>query len=150
MTMTTTTRDEETQAVCKRFEDVETLENVARTLPKAQAARLNQVALNILRAVTPIRAAAAARLLSVSEKTVRAWTAEGILARARNTRSTRLLLDPEKLHVVMRIVSELHERGQDRRLMDAVYQRLTDQALLDRPDLQQSLEQMRRGEVSEA
>lgn len=148
--MTATTRDAETRAVCERFEDVETLESVARTLPRAQATRLNKVALNILRAVAPVRASAAAKLLSISERTVRAWTAEGILAQARNTGSTRLLLDPEQLHEVLHIVRELREHGHDRRLMDAVYQRLTDQALLDRPDLQQSLEQMRGGEVSEA
>jgi hypothetical protein len=43
-------------------------------------------------------------------------------------------------------VSDLKQAGMTRGLLDEVYRRLMDQSLLDREDLQESLDQMRRGE----
>ena len=41
---------------------------------------------------------------------------------------------------------DLRALGRDRDLLDAVWRRLSDAALLERPDLGESIEQMRRGE----
>jgi hypothetical protein len=86
----------------------------------------------------------AARLLGLSEKTVRAWAAAGVLTVA--PRSPRLLLDVRSVHAVSHLVSELRAAGQDRDLLDQVWRRLEDAALLDRDDLRESLDQMCRGE----
>ena len=61
-------------------------------------------------------------------------------------RSPRLLLDLQSVHEVRHIVQELRALGKDRDLLDEVGRRLSDAALLDRPDLAESIQQMRRGE----
>ena len=61
-------------------------------------------------------------------------------------RSPRLLLDLQSVHEVRHIVQDLRALGKDRDLLDEVGRRLSDAALLDRPDLGESIEQMRRGE----
>ncbi len=61
-------------------------------------------------------------------------------------RSPRLLLDLQSVHEARHIVQELRALGKDRDLLDEVGRRLSDAALLDRPDLAESIQQMRRGE----
>jgi hypothetical protein len=121
------------------FERVEVVEDVARTLPEddERRARLLAVSDSALAEEGTIRPVIAARLLGLSEKTVRAWAAEGVLAVAR--RSPRLLLDVRSVHAVSHLVSELRAAGQDRDLLDQVWRRLEDAALLDRDDLRESL-----------
>lgn len=128
------------------FERVEVVEDVARTLPEddERRARLLAVSDSALAEEGTIRPVLAARLLGLSEKTVRAWAAAGVLAVAQ--RSPRLLLDVRSVHAVSHLVSELRAAGQDRDLLDQVWRRLEDAALLDREDLGESLDQMSRGE----
>ena len=128
------------------FERVEVVEDVARTLPEddERRARLLAVSDSALAEEGTIRPVIAARLLGLSEKTVRAWAAAGVLTVAQ--RSPRLLLDVRSVHAVSHLVSELRAAGQDRDLLDQVWHRLEDAALLDREDLRDSLDQMRRGE----
>lgn len=128
------------------FERVEVVEDVARTLPEddERRARLLAVSDSALAEEDTIRPVLAARLLGLSEKTVRAWAAAGVLAVAQ--RSPRLLLDVRSVHSVSHLISELRAAGQDRDLLDQVWRRLEDAALLDRDDLRDSLDQMRRGE----
>ena len=128
------------------FERVEVVEDVARTLPEGdeRRARLLAVSDSALAEEGTIRPIIAARLLGLSEKTVRAWAAAGALAVAQ--RSPRLLLDVRSVHVVSHLISELRAAGQDRDLLDQVWRHLEDAALLDRADLHESLDQMRRGE----
>ncbi len=128
------------------FERVEVVEDVARTLPEhdERRARLLAVSDSALAEEGTIRPVLAARLLGLSEKTVRAWAAAGALTVAQ--RSPRLLLDVRSVHAVSHLISELRAAGQDRDLLDQVWRRLEDAALLDREDLRDSLDQMRRGE----
>jgi hypothetical protein len=136
----------EEQRLRSLFERVETVEDVARTLPEddERRARLLAVSDSALAEEGTIRPVLAARLLGLSEKTMRAWAAAGVLAVAQ--RSPRLLLDVRSVHTVSHLVSELRAAGQDRDLLDQVWRRLADAALLDREDLRDSLDQMRRGE----
>jgi len=128
------------------FERVEVVEDVARTLPEddERRARLLAVSDSALAEEGTIRPVIAARLLGLSEKTVRAWTAAGVLVVAQ--RSPRLLLDVRSVHAVNHLVSELRLAGQDRDLLEQVWHRLEDATLLDREDLRESVDQMRRGE----
>lgn len=126
---------------------VEEIEAVARTLDvdDERRQRLEAVVVRILRAAPPLRPGVAAQLLALSERTVRAWVAEGVL-RPAGTTTTRLLLDPERFHEVLHLVRELREAGRTTGLLDEVYRRLVDATWLDRSDLIESLAQMRRGE----
>jgi hypothetical protein len=128
------------------FERVEIVEDVARTLPEddERRARLLAVSDSALAEEGTIRPVIAARLLELSEKTVRAWATAGVLTVAQ--RSPRLLLDVRSVHGVSHLVSELRAAGQERDLLDQVWRRLEDAALLDREDLRDSLDQMRRDE----
>jgi len=83
-------------------------------------------------------------VLHFTEKTVRAWAREGVLTVRQE--HPRLLLDARRLHQVLLLVRDLQRAGKTRGLLDEVYRRLSDAALLDREDLAVSVDQMRRGE----
>ncbi|MDQ2873840.1 MAG: hypothetical protein M3Y33_03065 [Actinomycetota bacterium] len=126
------------------FSRVEAVEEVARTLAEddERRAKLMAVSTAALADEGTIRPVIAARLLGLSEKTVRAWAAQGVLAVVQ--RDPRLLLDLESVHAISHIVGELRALRQERDLLDEVWRRLGDSALLERPDLQESIEQMRQ------
>jgi hypothetical protein len=128
------------------FSRVEQIEDVANTLAADDPRRrtLSHVVRQELSAAEAVRPVIAAGLLELTEKTVRAWVHEGVLTA--RTERPRLLLDPVRLHDVWHLVQELKATGRHRGLLDEVYHRLADAALLERGDLHLSLEQMRRGE----
>jgi len=136
----------EERRVRSLFDRVEAVEDVARTLPEddERRATLLQVSHAALADEGTIRPAIAARLLGLSEKTVRAWAAQGALTVAQRT--PRLLLDVQSVHVISHIVRDLRALGKNRDLLDEVWRRLSDAALLERHDFSESLGQMRRGE----
>lgn len=136
----------EEQRIRGAFDRAEAVEDVARTLPEddERRARLLEVSSATLVDGGAIRPVIAARLLGLSEKTVRAWAEQGVIAVAQ--RKPRLLLDPQSVHLVSHILRELRDHGKDRDLLDEVWRRLNDSVLLERADLQESIEQMRRGE----
>jgi DNA-binding transcriptional MerR regulator len=136
----------EEQRIRSLFDRVEAVEDVARTLPEddERRAKLLAVSSAALADEGTVRPVIAARLLGLSEKTIRAWANQGVLAVAQ--RSPRLLLDLQSVHEVRHIVQDLRALGKDRDLLDEVWRRLSDAALLDRSDLGESIEQMRRGE----
>ena len=91
-----------------------------------------------------VRPVIAAKILGLSEKTVRAWASAGLLP-ARQ-KSPRLLLDVPSVHQVGHILRALRADGLDRDLLEHVWHRLEDQALLDRADLRESIGQLERGQ----
>lgn len=133
------------------FERVEQIEEVADTMPDEdeRRAKLLRVAEQAISECVPVRVSIAADLLELSEPTVRAWTREGLLRRASRPKSPRLLLDPRRLHEVMHLVADLRKAGRTSGLLEAVWHRLADNALLEREDLAESVAQMRRGEGRE-
>lgn len=142
--MSTLAREEHLAEVM--FDRVETLERVASTLPEGDQRReeLSALAVAFIEDLGAVRPRVAGALLGLNEKTVRAWAAEGVLDVV--VEEPRLLLDPVKLHEVSHVVRQLREAGQTRGLLDAVFRRLADQALLESEDLRTGLEQMRRHE----
>jgi hypothetical protein len=148
--MTSTIEHEEAQ-VRDLFERVDAIVVVATVIEDdhpGEAESLLRVSRDALSHAPPVRVPIAARLLLVSDKTVRAWVSEGVLTP--RSQHPRLLLDIERLHKVLRFVRELRERGQERDLLASLWRRLQDEALIDREDLQDSLEQMRAGRVTPA
>jgi DNA-binding transcriptional MerR regulator len=113
-----------------------------------EAARLVYVSRGALSSAEPVRVPIAARILRVSDKTVRAW-AEGGLLTPRAVRP-RLLLDAERLHAVLRLLDDLRSAGQDRDFRDNLWNRLQDEALRDRADLAESLAEMNAGNLRPA
>lgn len=134
--------------VLATLDRVERIEGVAESLPRADKNRqtLDQVVVDEIKAVPPVRPRTAAKVLGLSERTVRSWAQEGVLTPAAFP-SKVLRLDAQRLHEVWHLIRELREAGKTRGLLDAVYHRLSDQALLAREDLAESLGQMRRGET---
>jgi len=137
---------EETRVI-HLFERVERLEAVASAdnIRDEQRREILDAALQAIQECDPVRVTIAAQLLKLSRKTVEAWAKEGLLTAATG-KHKRLVLDAERLHEVLHLVRDLRARGRDRNLIEAVWYRLNDQALLDREDLAESIEQMKRGE----
>lgn len=135
----------EEQRIRSLLERVGTVEDVACTLAEndERRARLLAVSNSELAEEATIRPVIAARILGLSERTIRTWATEGVLPIAQ--RKPRLLLDVRGVHVISHILRELRSHGQDRDLLDEVWRRLNDAALLERDDLKESIEQMRQG-----
>jgi DNA-binding transcriptional MerR regulator len=136
----------EEQRIRSLFDRIETVEDIARTLPEGdeRRARLLEVSNAELADEGTIRPVIAAKLLGLSEKTVRTWASQGAITVAQ--RSPRLLLDLHSVHRISHILRELREHRKDRDLLDEVWRRLNDSVLLERDDLQESIDQMHRGE----
>ena len=132
------------------FDGVEVIEEVADTLghDDERRAKLLRVAEQTLSDCGPVRVRIAAEMLELSEPTVRTWVREGVLHTTPG-KLPRMLLDPRRLHEVMHLVADLRHANRTRGLLDAVWHRLSDQALLERPDLVESIEQMRLGQGRE-
>src|SRR5258706_15398323 len=103
------------------FDRVETVEDVARTLPEddERRARLLEVSNAALADEGTIRPVIAARLLGLSEKTVRGGGSQGVIVAAQRT--PRLLLDLQSVHQISHIVRGRRAHGQDRDLLDEVW-----------------------------
>jgi hypothetical protein len=136
----------EEHRILSLFERVEAIEEVASTLPENDERRtkLLEVSRAALAEEGTVRPVIAAKILGLSEKTVRAWAAAGLLSTRQ--RSPRLLLDVPSVHEISHILGAIRADGLDRELLEHVWHRLEDQSLLDRSDLQESIEQLRRGE----
>ncbi len=127
------------------FDTIEELESVASSLAEDDERRhkLDGVVAKTLRQAPPVRPVVAGELLDLTEKTVKAWAREGVLAI--HSQEPRMLLDTVRLHEVLHLVSDLRRAGKNRGLLDEVHRRLSDQSLLDRSDLAFSLDEMRSG-----
>jgi len=127
------------------FDTIEEIESVASSLAEGdeRRRRLDGVVAKTLRQAPPVRPVVAGELLDLTEKTVKAWAREGVLAI--HSQEPRMLLDTVRLHEVLHLVADLRRAGKTRGLIDEVHRRLSDRSLLDRPDLATSLDEMRSG-----
>lgn len=134
----------ETEQTLALFRHIEVLEEVAARASDDDRLLIRQVVKEQLAAAPPVRVVAAAKLLDLSDRTVRNWVNEGVLTPATN--SARLLLDTNALHAVFHALQEVRAAGKTRTLLDEVYRRLVDATWLERADLAESLDQLRRGD----
>jgi hypothetical protein len=139
-------RSDRGQRSTQILEHIQRLREIARSLPSdaPQRSRLLAEAKRCIALVGPVPVSAAASMLSLTTPTVRSWIKEGLLLPADSGTPARL--EPGQLLRVAELVTELRESGHDRKLLDAVWYRLADRTLLESDDLQESLDQMRRGE----
>lgn len=149
--MATSTIEREETAVRDLFARVDEVLDVAHSIEgehPREAARLVHASHGALSSAGPVRVPIAARILLVSDKTVRAWAEDGLLTSS--AVRPRLLLDAERLHAVLRFLVDLRAAGQDRDFRDDLWNKLRDEALLDRADLAESLSQMDAGNTRPA
>jgi uncharacterized protein (UPF0335 family) len=147
MTQTLEREEEQVRGLLDRVERVEAAAEQIEDQQPAVASELRSVAEDALCKAEPIRLKIAASLLDLSDRTVRTWVDEGVLALV-SEHPRRV--DPVRLHRVLHLVRELREAGRNRDLINAVWYRLQDAALLDREDLKTSLQQLRKGQVEPA
>jgi DNA-binding transcriptional MerR regulator len=122
-----------------------TLERIASRISEDDQSRaeLLRVSKDVLSDLAPVPVSVAAPLLGVSEPTVRSWTRRGLLVYADGQDGG---LDVGRLYEVIAFVRELRDAGETHDLLNKVWRRLADNAVLERPDLRDSLAQMRRGD----
>ncbi|MFE4360432.1 hypothetical protein [Kitasatospora sp. NPDC056800] len=94
----------------------------------------------------PVRVSVAAQILGLSRRTVDGWAEAGLLTLVESPGTTVKMVDPRGLYEVKVLVDDLRAAGKKRGLAEAVWQRLQDQRVLEDLRLQESLEQVRRGE----
>jgi hypothetical protein len=136
---------EETR-IRKLLQRVDTIEHVANSLDPRDDRRgeLLEVSQGILDDGDPVRPVIAAKLLQISEKTVRAWAEADILRPT--SQEPRLLLDPASVHRIGQLLDQLREAGKNRDLLDEVWRRINDQAITEPDHYQEGFGQMRRDE----
>ncbi|TWF94841.1 MerR family transcriptional regulator [Saccharopolyspora dendranthemae] len=149
----TLSREDLDRKVEATFDAVDKLDEqvvvIEQTLPE-QAREIQSVMSSMLSQVPPLGTVLASRLLEVDRKTVAHWADQGLLVEVDEGTSHRRRFDPLRLHQVRHVVRQLRSAGQSRNLLDAIWFRLEDQAVLDREDLARSLQQLRDGDVVEA
>lgn len=136
---------EETRQIVALLERVDKVESVAASLPPNDDRRttLTEVVEQSLEAAPPVRPIIAAELMQLSDKTVRAWTAEGVLTADDSQPAKRLLLSMRRLHDVLHVLRQVRAEGRTTGLLDEVYRRLADATWLEREDFAESLAQVR-------
>lgn len=136
---------DETRQIVALLERVEKVESVAASLPPSDDRRttLTEVVEQSLEAAPPVRPIIAAELMQLSDKTVRAWTAEGVLTADESQPAKRLLLSMRRLHDVLHVLRQVRAEGRTTGLLDEVYRRLVDVTWLEREDFAESLAQVR-------
>jgi hypothetical protein len=143
----TTTMEREEEQVRELFEQVDGVLEVAHSIEHdrpAEAEKLHEISRRVLESAAPIRVQVAANILLVSHKTVRAWVDDGLLTLREGPRR---VLDAMRLHDVLQLVHDLRAAGRSRDLRSALWERLEDDAMLQRDDLAESLKQLRRGKL---
>ncbi|MBT2423450.1 hypothetical protein J7F01_41195 [Streptomyces sp. ISL-22] len=126
MTQTLEREEEQVRALFDRVERVEAVAERIEHQEPNEASELRSVAEDALCTAEPIRLKIAASLLALSDRTVRTWVAEGVLALASEHPQR---LDPVQLHRVLHLVRDLRAAGRTRDLINAVWNRLQDSAL---------------------
>lgn len=97
-----------------------------------------------LKAAPPVPVSVAARMLGVSEPTIRDWADRGLLEETRRKRGPRAL-SLESVLRVLRDLAEVRRAGSDRGLRDALLARINDRLTAEDPEVLRSLRQAKRG-----
>lgn len=135
-------RNDQVKGIFGRVEEIEEIAEELADREPAAVAKLQRVAGSAVASAGPVPLSVAAELLQLSVRTVATWADQGVLEIVAR-RPKRV--DPVQLYKVKHLVEELRAAGRNRDLVTAVWHRLQDQAVLERDDLAESLEQFRRG-----
>lgn len=89
--------------------------------------------------------AAASERLGVSEPTIRSWVKRGALSTV--PKASPMQIEPESLHQVSRVLTELRERGQDLDWLQTVADLLHDREACETDALRKGISQLKRGQL---
>ncbi len=115
----------------KAFARARRLESIAGRISgdDADRAELLQVSRDVLTDLDPLPVSVAAPLLGVSEPTIRSWVRRGLLIYADEHGGG---LDVPRLYDVISLVRDLRAAGHNHDLLNKVWHRLADSAVLER------------------
>lgn len=133
-----------TVSLLDSLDEVEEVEPSVRANPRSHRI-LEEMRRMQVRALPALRISAAAEVLGVTEPTVRLWTDEGLLQEVERHPVRRV--SAQSVLRVRPIVTALRRHGRKRNLLEAIFAQLSDELQLEADGLQESLEQMRRGEI---
>lgn len=133
------------------FDVVEELEAVAAELDESKADRLHDVVEQLLDQMPPVRVTVAASLLGLSKPTIAKWCERGVLRPAVDATTSVQTLEPHRLHEVLHVVNELRAAAQKPgNLVEQVWHRLQDQALLETDEVRAGLAAWKAGDLQDA
>lgn len=139
---------EREEAIALALEEAESLAAAREHLAHGQTAEASEAVerafLLAFKRVPAVPVSLAARLLQVSEATVRKWISLGVLDAVR---SKPVAIDPGSLFGVLGMVRKLREQGADPTVRELLLARIDDDLFLQEPALQQSLREMREGKI---
>jgi DNA-binding transcriptional MerR regulator len=129
--------------------DIDELDELESALTRNKDARLKVVRLRRRRLdeAPSVRLSTAGKLLGLSLPTIRVWIERGLLDEVDGSSPRRVTL--ESVLEVRPLVRELRALGRDRNLLEAVLARLDDEQTLADAKLRRSLDEMRRGELTD-
>ena len=129
--------------------DIDELDELESALARNQDARLKVVRLRRRRLdeAPSIRLSVAGKLLDLSLPTIRVWIGRGLLDEVDGSSPRRVTL--ASVLGVRPLLRELRALGRDRNLLEAVLARLEDERTLADGKLRRSLDEMRRGELTD-
>jgi DNA-binding transcriptional MerR regulator len=130
--------------LARELEEITKIEAALDANPEAQRS-LADLRVRLIDLQPTVRLSVAADLLEISLPTIRAWMEDGPLREAGDSSPRRVSL--ESVLEVRPVLRDLRALGQDRNLLAAVTDRLEDERDLADPELQRSLEEMRRGDL---
>lgn len=137
------------EQVLGAFRRVERIEEIAARVPDAEAGGLHVVVDEMLDEMPPVRVAVAAELLELTKPTVTKWCERGVLRSVAGAKVRSL--DPHRLHEVLHIVRELRAAAdKPGNLIDEVWHRLQDRALLESDEVRRGLAAWKAGNLQEA
>jgi hypothetical protein len=134
------------ERVAREVEEISRLETTLESNPAARRS-LKELRGRLIDFQPSVRLSVAAALLELSLPTIRAWMGDGPLREVPGSSPRRVSLS--SVLEVRPVLHDLRELGQDRSLLGAVSARLEDEGTLADPELRRSLEEMRRGELTD-
>lgn len=129
--------------------DIDELDELESVLTRNKDARLKVVRLRRRRLdeAPSVRLSVAGKLLDLSLPTIRVWIDRGLLAEVDGSSPRRVTLG--SVLEVRPLVRELRALGRNRNLLEAVLARVEDERALSDRKLRKSLDEMRRGELTD-
>jgi DNA-binding transcriptional MerR regulator len=141
--MTVREREQEIESAATGIEQLDRAADALRAGNTAELHRaFDQIRKLWLRLVPPVPVSVAAKMLSVSEPTVRDWADRGLLQEVKRERGPRAFTLKSVL-VVHRELDELRKLGRSRRLREDLEARIDDRITADSRAVRRGLQQAR-------
>lgn len=132
-------------SVAEVVDDLLELEALGKYVDDQERRRLDRVRRHVAQREPGAKVAEAALVLGVSQPTVRAWVASGVLTTVADAKPLRV--DVLALAETKRALDLIREHGDDRHLLVHVMRTLRDRAALDGEGVREGLDDLAAGRV---